>query len=78
MRTKDVNALIKGDHVTHKQYGQCEVVGFVPEFGPLLHPETDAGLVKLRRHSETNEMFRCYPIDTPILETSFRQILNKL
>jgi hypothetical protein len=78
MKTKEFENLKEGDKVTHKHYGVCAVTGYIPDFGPTLHPETAEGLVKLKRHSETVEMFRSYSIDTPFLEHKPRCIINKL
>jgi hypothetical protein len=67
MKTEEFRSIKKGDLVTHKKYGLCEVVDFVVWFGasskdPVLMPQTQEGKELLLQHSGMK--------DTPICETN--------
>jgi hypothetical protein len=78
MKKKEVFELKEGDKINHKHYRVCVIKEVIPEFGPVIIPESCEGLVKLKNDADTVEMFRTYPIGTPHLETSYRLILNKI
>jgi hypothetical protein len=66
MKTKEFRSLKKGDLVTHKKYGLCEVTDFVAWWGapkdPVLMPKNQEGKELLFQHSGMQ--------DTPFCETN--------
>jgi hypothetical protein len=66
MKTKEFRSLTKGDTVTHKKYGLCEVADFANWRGapkdPVLMPLTQEGKELLLQHSGMKE--------APFLETN--------
>jgi hypothetical protein len=66
MKTEEFRSLTKGDTVTHKKYGLCEVVDFVNWWGapkdPVLMPLTQEGKELLFQHSGMKE--------APLVETN--------
>lgn len=71
MKAKDIFNLKKGDRINHKHYGNCRIDSIIPEFGPCIIPESKEGQALLTYQSGM-------PAGTPLLETSFRLILNAL
>ncbi|MDR1022888.1 MAG: hypothetical protein LBL94_06430 [Prevotellaceae bacterium] len=73
MKTAEFRSLKKGDLLTHKEYGLCEVVDFVAWWGapkdPILMPKTPEGKELLFRESGCKDM--------PILETNKNLIEGK-
>jgi len=78
MKSKDIFLLKVGDKINHKHYGICTVDKVILGFGISIIPDTFEMKVKLKRQANTVEMFRNTPIGTPLLEISFRLILNKI
>lgn len=76
MGIKDVHSLKADDKIYHKHYGVCTVkenhLTITGElFGVILLPDTFAGRFLLHCQSKM-------PIDTPLMETSYRLILSKV
>lgn len=78
MKKKEVFELKEGDKINHKHYGVCTVTGMIPDFGPTIRPDTCESQVILKNQADTVKMFREMPVGTPLLETSYRLILNKI
>jgi hypothetical protein len=66
MTTKEFNLLGIGDKVVHKRYGLSTVNDFLPEFGPVIIPDTEEGKKILAFDSGV--------VDTPFLEDSPRRL----
>lgn len=70
MKTKEVYKLVIGDKVNHKKLGICMVQDVIPNFGPVLQPETEESKRALALQSGAD-------YGTPMLETSFREIIGR-
>lgn len=65
MKQIDFENLQDGDKVLHKHLGICTVTGYIPQFGPIISPDTKDGKIALYRMSGVN---------APLLETSNRLV----
>ena len=64
MKAAQIYQLQKGDKVSHAHYGICTVDGVMRGFGPLLIPDSAAGLHLLSQESKM-------PVGTPWVETAY-------
>ena len=63
MTKKEFAAVMHGDKILHRHYGECIVQELFVNMGIIIRPQTDEGKWLLRYHSGT-------PIGTPLLEHS--------
>lgn len=70
MKQIEFEKLQNGNKVSHKHLGVCTIVDYIPDFGPVLSPDTKEGKIAL---------YRMCGVDAPLLETSNRliQMINE-
>lgn len=65
MKQKEFEKLENGNKVSHKHLGVCTVVDYIPDFGPVLSPDTKEG---------KRALYCMSGVYAPLLETSNRLI----
>lgn len=68
MKKKEFNKLKTGDNITHRDYGDCEVLEIIGGFGVSIQPLTENGKRLLELHSGGS-------YNAPLLETD-NKLLN--